>query len=113
MHNVMAGSIAGVAAAVAVNVAHEIVRRILPAAPRMDIVGMRALARTRSALGLRPSEHLRAQTLAADLLANSFYYSLVFTARPDRALSAGAAGRRCRNRRCSAAAANGPRRCRS
>lgn len=52
------------------------------AAPRMDVVGMRALARGTGAAGLdapQPSAGLYSATLAGDLICNSAYYSLATT----------------------------------
>lgn len=85
-----AGALAGIAGAVAMNMAHEITRRVLPEAPRLDVVGMRALARISSAAGVAPPARLREATFAADLAANSLYFSLVGIASARRALPLGA-----------------------
>lgn len=50
-----------------------------PDAPRMDRIGMRALAGSRLALGLPvpPARRLHREALAGDLVANSLYYGLL------------------------------------
>lgn len=88
---VLAATVAGFAGAVAVNVAHETTRHLTPDAPRMDIVGMRGLARLTRAANLQPPEHLRTATFAADLASNSLYYGLSALGGPERALAVGAA----------------------
>ena len=71
--------------------AHETTRHLTPDAPRMDIVGMRGLARMTRAASLQPPEHLRSATFAADLVSNSLYYGLTAIGGPDRAVAVGAA----------------------
>ena len=69
----------GVAGAVALNVVHETARRVIPRAPRMDVIGRRGIAKTAYALGVEPPHggRLQASALAGDLVSNSLYYSLV------------------------------------
>jgi hypothetical protein len=50
---------AGAAGAISLNIIHETARKLLPNAPHVDQIGMRAV------------------TLAGDLLSNSLYYALV------------------------------------
>jgi hypothetical protein len=74
--------ISGVAGAVALTTVHQVARAVTDNAPRMDVVGMRALARgTRAAGQEGPRTHagLYGATLAGDLVANSIYYSLAST----------------------------------
>ena len=74
--------ISGVAGAVALTAVHQAARAITDSAPRMDVVGMRALARGATAVGHEaPKTHagLYGATLAGDLIANSAYYSLATT----------------------------------
>lgn len=74
--------IAGAAGAVALTAVHQAARAVTDAAPRMDVVGMRALARGADAVGQEaPKTHagLYGATLAGDLIANSAYYSLATT----------------------------------
>ncbi|HEX2219722.1 MAG TPA: hypothetical protein VHG35_13040 [Gemmatimonadales bacterium] len=79
----------GTVGAVALTALHELTRRTVPRAPRMDVIGMRALSRTVRALGGRPArgDRLFRQTLLGDLAANTLYYSLAATGR--RPLSRG------------------------
>ena len=68
----------GLAGAAAVTLIHESVKRIVPAAPRMDLLGMNALSKGLKAAGLKtPNKtQLLAISLAGDIIANSLYYSL-------------------------------------
>ncbi len=73
---------AGLAGAVALNIVHETVRRLRPAdAPRMDLLGMRALARGFRAVDATPppAPELHRLTLAADVVSNALYFALVGT----------------------------------
>ena len=74
--------ISGAAGAVALTAVHQAARAVTTDAPRMDVVGMRALARGVSAAGAEaPKTHagLYGATLAGDLIANSVYFSLATT----------------------------------
>jgi hypothetical protein len=70
---------AGAVGAVALTAVHQFARRVTDTAPRMDVLGERAIARTVTAAGgalpLQPA--LQRYALAGDLVANSMYYSLV------------------------------------
>ncbi len=70
---------AGALGAITTNVLHELTRRIVPDAPRVDLLGMQALAKSlRSAGGDPPSgDGLYGLTLIGDLLSNSAYFSAV------------------------------------
>jgi hypothetical protein len=70
---------AGIAGAVALTTVHQVARRVLEDAPRMDVVGERGIARGLEASGRQPPDAavLHRWALAGDLLANSAYYSLV------------------------------------
>lgn len=85
----------GTVGAVALTALHELTRRSVPHAPRMDVIGMRALSKTIRALGRRPArgDRLFRQTLLGDLAANTLYYSLAAAGRraPRRGLLLGAA----------------------
>ena len=76
----------GLAGAAALTAIHETARRRLPHAPRMDVIGMRALGRTMTRAGIDPppGRRLFYETLAGDVLSNAAYYSLVAVGRPDR-----------------------------
>jgi hypothetical protein len=69
----------GLAGAVTVTLLNEVVRRLLPHAPRMDVIGERALSRTLDAAGAEPprGDALYRWTMAGDLLSNTLYYALV------------------------------------
>jgi hypothetical protein len=75
----LAALTAGIAGAVALTVVHQLGQRVFPDAPRMDVVGMRAMSRLRTAAGAAVPDRdtLFGQTLAGDLAANAAYYSLV------------------------------------
>jgi hypothetical protein len=68
----------GLAGACAVTLIHETVRRIVPEAPRMDLLGMNAISKGLAAAGLeKPGEDkLFTWALAGDIVSNSLYFSL-------------------------------------
>lgn len=70
---------AGLAASASLSLIHELTRRVVPEAPRMDEVGMRAIARTLRKVDqpVPPRKKLFEITLIADLISNALYYSLV------------------------------------
>ena len=65
--------LAGLAGALAMTVAHESIRRVLPEAPRLDSLGRRALARGIRAAGQAPpgGDALQAVALAGDVAFNA------------------------------------------
>jgi hypothetical protein len=67
----------GAAGAATVTLAHEVVRQLVPKAPRMDRLGMSALARLLRATGssVPRSEKLRGYTLIGDLVGNALFYA--------------------------------------
>jgi hypothetical protein len=69
----------GLAGAVALTLVHETARRVIPGAPRVDVIGVRAIRRPMRAAGYQPPHYntLHNAALAGDLAANSAYYSLV------------------------------------
>ena len=69
----------GLIGAAALTAVHETARRFIPQAPRMDLVGMRALGRMSRFAGLEPPERERlyAFTMVGDLVSNAIYYSAV------------------------------------
>jgi len=69
----------GVIGALAVTALNQAARRRIPHAPRMEVIGMRALSAAIHAFGGRPprGRKLFRETLGADLLANTVYYALV------------------------------------
>lgn len=70
------------AGAATVTAVHQLARAVTDNAPRMDVVGMRALSRgINAAGGEAPHTHrgLYGATLVGDLISNSAYYSLATT----------------------------------
>ncbi|SIR47629.1 hypothetical protein [Pontibacter lucknowensis] len=69
--------VSGLAGAVAITIAHETLRRLVPEAPRMDVLGMRAISKTMKKAGAQPPESgsLRAWAMVGDIVSNSIYYS--------------------------------------
>ena len=82
----------GFAGALALTAIHEAVRRVSPDAPRMDVLGMRAIAKSLRAAGAEtPDEDtLFGVTLAGDIASNSLYYALVGMGDPKNAVARGA-----------------------
>ena len=71
--------VSGLAGAVALTAVHQAARGITPSAPRMDVLGMRALARSASAADTdvpQTRKGLYRAALAGDLICNTAYYSL-------------------------------------
>ena len=69
----------GVTGAVAVTLLNETARRVVPYAPRMDVIGRRGLGRVMERAGIPAprGDRLNELALAGDLVSNSLYYSLV------------------------------------
>ena len=81
----------GVVGAVCLNLLHETARHVVPHAPRVDVLGMRALAKSMRAANQTPPSRDRLYwlTLIGDLISNSLYYSLVGFGKPDHILRRG------------------------
>lgn len=78
----------GLAGAIALNLVHEAVRRFVPDAPKVHILGEQSLAKIMEAIGLdAPAnlDDLYPQTLVSDVLANTIYYSLIGAAKKNNA----------------------------
>ena len=69
----------GAIGALALTAINEGARRRIPHAPRMEVIGMRALSAAVRTFGGRPARgrKLFRETLGADLLSNTIYYGLV------------------------------------
>jgi hypothetical protein len=69
----------GAVGACVLTLLHESVRRRAPHAPRMDVIGMRALAQSMSKVNRTPppDRRLHRMALVGDLVSNSLYYSMV------------------------------------
>lgn len=81
----------GLAGACALTLIHESVRRTLPDAPRMDVLGMRALAELARRSNVEPlqADRLHRLALLGDVVSNSLFYSLVGLGKPADALRNG------------------------
>lgn len=73
----------GLTGAVAVTIVHETARRFIPNAPRMDVLGMRAIARGMYKMNEQPpaEDKLFKYAILGDIVSNSIYYSLIGTGR--------------------------------
>lgn len=71
--------LSGAAGAVSLTLLHETARQFLPHAPRVDVLGMRAIAASLRAVDQTPPQRDSLYWLAmlGDLASNSLYYSLV------------------------------------
>lgn len=69
MWNALASGLAG---ACAVTLMNETIRQFDEEAPRLDLLGMRALADL-----ISPDDNLRAKAMAGDIATNTLYYSIV------------------------------------
>jgi hypothetical protein len=69
----------GLVGATALTILHETTRRNVRHAPRMDVLGERAIAGALHSMGMRAPQGaaLHQTALAGDVLSNSMYYSLV------------------------------------
>jgi hypothetical protein len=82
----------GLVGAVALTLIHETGRRMRDDAPRLDVLGMRAIAKSLQAADVeQPDMELRDLALAGDLVSNSFYYSLIGLGKREDAWLCGAA----------------------
>jgi hypothetical protein len=77
MNAIANAALAGAVGAVTTNALHELTRRSIPDAPRVDILGMQALAKTLDVLGapVPKGNALYNATLAADLVSNGAYFA--------------------------------------
>lgn len=71
--------ISGLVGASSLTLVHEAARRVIPHAPRVDILGMRAIAQAMRAADQQPPprQQLYWLALGSDILSNALYYSLV------------------------------------
>ena len=80
----------GLVGACALTLIHETARRFIDDAPRMDVLGMRALSKAARAVDVEPPVPLHEAALVGDLVSNSLYYSLVGAGSRREALRNGA-----------------------
>lgn len=88
--SVMKAIAAGVAGAVTMTALHQGLRGVTRDAPRLDILGMRSLAKSARAFGGEPPRELYNVTLASDVASNGLYFGLAGLFGADDALTAGA-----------------------
>lgn len=83
---------AGLAGAVVLNILHESAKRFFPNAPRVDLVGEEALSDILESAGIEPPKGnaLYVATLAADVVSNALYYSLIGEGKKENVLLRGA-----------------------
>lgn len=88
---VMISGLSGLVGACTLTLIHETARRTIPHAPRMDVLGMRALAKTLRKVDVLPpnDDRLHTITLVGDIISNAAYYSAVGLGRPEGALVRG------------------------
>lgn len=69
----------GLTGAVVLTALHQGLRELVPDAPRMDVLGRRAISRTMRAAGMSPphGDRLQRLALAGDIAANTAYYAFV------------------------------------
>ena len=74
-------AVAGLVGAVAVTAVHQVARRLTLDAPRMDVLGVRALTRGAhlADITIPGPQTMQTAALAGDLVCNSAYYSLATT----------------------------------
>jgi hypothetical protein len=86
LHNWGESLLAGLAGALALTTVHQLARRMTSSAPRMDVLGERAIVATSEAVGKTPPSEPAAYrlALAGDIIANSAYYSLIACGRSPR-----------------------------
>jgi hypothetical protein len=80
----------GLVGACALTLVHEAARRYIDDAPRMDVVGMRAITKTLRAVDVEPPVPLHEAALVGDIAANSLYYGLVGLGEPEDGVRNGA-----------------------
>jgi hypothetical protein len=83
MKKLVSSIIGGIAGAVALNVLHQAVKQFDHDAPRVDLVGEEAITKGLEMAGITPptGDTLFTITMAADLLSNAAYYSLIGTSK--------------------------------
>jgi len=82
----------GLVGATALTAIHESARKTFADAPRMDVLGERAIAKSMKLVGSQPprEENLHSAALLGDVISNSLYYSLVGLGEPKTAVLRGA-----------------------
>ena len=93
MTRLLESVIAGAAGAAALTAVHQAAREATGEAPRMDVLGKRALRAMARQAGtpISASRDLERETLAGDLVANTAYYALVGAGRAEHVVARGLA----------------------
>jgi hypothetical protein len=83
MNSIANAAAAGICGAITTNALHELTRRTIPDAPRVDVLGMQALAKMLDSAGANvpKGRSLYNATLAADIVSNGAYFSGVAAGR--------------------------------
>lgn len=83
----------GLVGAAALTLLHETARRTISNAPRMDVVGRRAIAGSLRAAGIDPpmGQKLQGVAMGMDVISNGLFYALIGLVRPKNALGGGSA----------------------
>ena len=77
---------AGLAGAVVLTITHQVLRKLIDDAPRMDLMGEEALEKISDKAGVKLSKkNLYKTTMVADIIANSLYYALAAMGKPQNA----------------------------
>lgn len=82
----------GVAGAAALTLLHETIKKVVPNAPRMDLLGISALAKGLKIIGAKtPDERkLYGWSLTGDMVSNAVFYSFAGIGKKENALLKGA-----------------------
>lgn len=83
----------GVAGAAALTILHETVKKIVPNAPRMDLLGMNTLSKGLKLIGAKTPQDrkLYGWSLTGDIVSNAVFYSFAGIGKKENALLKGAA----------------------
>ncbi len=81
----------GLAGAVALNILHESARQVVPDAPKIHLLGERALVKIAREAGVQPpsGDRLYAAALAGDVISNALYYSALVVGKPEHGVRNG------------------------
>lgn len=90
MNGVTKSTLAGAAGAITTTLLHQLTRGLTPDAPRVDLLGMQAVAAGLKAVGIRPpiGDPLYNLALLGDLVSNTAYFGLVGSGPGDRGAAA-------------------------
>lgn len=93
MNSTTRAVVAGIAGSLTTNVLHELTRRAWSDAPRVDLLGMQAVAKSFNLLKLPvpKGRALYGSTFVVDIVTNSLYFSLVGAVSQEHPVAAGAA----------------------